>query len=246
MPIDYKKDWDELAELDPLWAIATNPEKKFGKWDKDEFFQSGEKEIEKIISQCKNLGYPSEFQHALDFGCGVGRLTIPLSKNFVQCVGVDISETMIKLAKKYLNSPNCKYMVNSDKKLSMFENDSFDLIYSSIVLQHVPEKELIKSYLSEFIRLLKKNGILVFQLPSRLPIKQRIRLTSGLYHFLRGIGLKKEFIYKKIGVNPIVMNSIPETEVSSFLEGLGAKILKIQKDNRAGKKIESNTYFVTK
>ena len=243
---NYKKDWNDLAELDPLWAIATLPEKKFGKWEKDEFFQSGEKEIEEIINLCKKLGYPSEFQYALDFGCGVGRLTIPLSKNFVHCIGVDISETMIKLAKKYQNSPNCKYIVNSDKKLSVFDNNSFDLIYSSIVLQHVPEKELIKSYLSEFIRILKKNGILVFQLPSRLPIIQRIQIVGRSYHFLRGIGIKKEFIYKKIGLNPIFMNSVPETEVSFFLEGLGAKILEIRKDNRAGKKIESKTYFVSK
>ena len=201
MPVDYKKDWNELAEMDPLWAIVTFREKKFGKWDKDEFFQSGEKQVEELIKLCKNLGYPAEFKNALDFGCGVGRLTIPLSKKFARCVGVDISETMINLAKKYQNSPNCEYIVNSDKKLSMLENGSFDLIYSIIVLQHVPEKELIKSYLSEFIRILKKNGILVFQLPSRLPIKHRIQFVSGLYHFLRGIGLKKEFIFKKCHEN---------------------------------------------
>ncbi len=38
---------------------------------------------------------------ALDFGCGIGRLTQLLCKFFKKCIGVDISKEMIKLANKY-------------------------------------------------------------------------------------------------------------------------------------------------
>ena len=35
-----RRDWDELAELDPYWAICTTPGKRFGAWEADEFFET--------------------------------------------------------------------------------------------------------------------------------------------------------------------------------------------------------------
>src|SRR5258707_1026679 len=39
-----RRDWDELAAFDPLWAILTQREKKVGGWDLDEFLATGERE----------------------------------------------------------------------------------------------------------------------------------------------------------------------------------------------------------
>ena len=35
------QDWNELAELDPYWAILTASGKRFGGWNTDEFFATG-------------------------------------------------------------------------------------------------------------------------------------------------------------------------------------------------------------
>src|ERR1051326_2374846 len=66
-------------------------------------------------------------QLAVDFGCGVGRLTRALAKRAKRVVGVDVSPTMLSLAPKL---PNVTY---ADQLPA-----SPDLIVSLIVFQHIP------------------------------------------------------------------------------------------------------------
>lgn len=73
--IRHKQDWDDLADIDPFWAILSYPEQKFGGWDIDKFFLTGDQEIERVMGFATQLGYPLGRELALDFGCGVGRLT---------------------------------------------------------------------------------------------------------------------------------------------------------------------------
>src|SRR5205809_501859 len=79
-----KRDWNDLADLDPLWAILSHKNKKF-RWDLNEFFSTGQTEIDKTIKIAEQLDYPRDWDLALDFGCGVGRLTRALAKNFQEC-----------------------------------------------------------------------------------------------------------------------------------------------------------------
>ena len=158
--------WEAHAKYDPLWAILSDSSKKGRKWDLKLFFETGHREISYLMSRLSDLNLCFKPVMALDFGCGVGRLTKPLSVYFETVIGVDISKTMLDLAKR-LNSCGdaCQFIVNEKDNLDLLESDSFDLIYASIVLQHIPPEIMIK-YLSEFLRILRTNGILVFQLPS--------------------------------------------------------------------------------
>ena len=103
-------------------------------------------------------------ERALDFGCGVGRLSRPLAERFRECVALDISEGMVKLARE-LNEdrPNCRFLVNAAPDLGRLETESFDLVYSSLVLQHMPSVEVVEAYVSEFLRILRPEGLAVFQ-----------------------------------------------------------------------------------
>jgi len=240
-----KRDWEDLALLDPLWAISSTKDKKYNKWNIESFFLIGEKLNHELMKEIKQIGYPVQFKSALDFGCGVGRVSRFLTKSFEECYGVDISETMIKLAKQYNQEiSTCKFVLNSEKNLSMFSNNYFDLIYSRIVLQHIPERKIIKSYIQEFIRILKKNGLLYFQLPNRLSLLGRIRLMPTIYTLLKGMKINKNLLYNKLKLNPMIMNYMPEKEVLKILEDEGAKILKIQTEMMGY--VESKTYLVTK
>lgn len=242
----HKQDWEELGKLDPLWAVITAKKGKYGNWDLDEFFQTGEEEIAMLMENTERLGYPKERGSALDFGCGVGRLTRPLAGYFTECCGIDISESMIAKAED-LNAliPNCKFLSNQDEHLKIFPDNSFDLIYTRLVLQHVPKICTIKSYIAEFMRILKPGGLLAFQLPSRIPFKKRIQPRRRLYSFLRTLGFNSNFLYNRLGLCPIKMKCIPEKEVLAFLNSLGGKVLEVYKDTSAGKAIESRMYYVT-
>ncbi|MFA5250816.1 MAG: hypothetical protein WC371_05365, partial [Parachlamydiales bacterium] len=46
----YAREWEQNAKIDPYWAILTDPEKTKNKWDPQEFFQTGEKEVQTLFS----------------------------------------------------------------------------------------------------------------------------------------------------------------------------------------------------
>ena len=159
--------WETLAREDPLWAILSAPDKRGGKWDRDEFLQSGVNEVEALIAELRYHGISFSADRALDFGCGIGRLTQALTKFFATVVGVDVAPTMIDKAREANKYPGkCSFIVNQKTDLSSFPSDEFSFVLSSIVLQHIPT-ELAKKYITEFIRILRPGGLAVFQLPSR-------------------------------------------------------------------------------
>ena len=156
-----KSDWESLAERDALWAILTDATKASRQWDIAEFMATGDAEIDIVLKHLASLPMTPDFGGtALDFGCGVGRLTQPLARRFCSCVGVDISQQMIQRAESLNRYEQCRYVTNSDTRLP-FADASFLFIYSNIVLQHVPQ-QLSMEYLREFVRVLAPGGVLVF------------------------------------------------------------------------------------
>ena len=81
-----RNDWDNLAERDALWAILTDSRKAGCKWEIAEFMATGESEISTVMTYLAWVGYlPDRKSMALDFGCGVGRLTQALAQRFASC-----------------------------------------------------------------------------------------------------------------------------------------------------------------
>ena len=77
-------------------------DKKGKKWKPKHFFERGRQEIDQIMDYTtNNLGLTVRRSRALDFGCGVGRLTQALASYFETVVGVDIAPSMLKGARKY-------------------------------------------------------------------------------------------------------------------------------------------------
>jgi SAM-dependent methyltransferase len=164
---EVQKHWDALGRTDPLWAILTVPTKRYGGWDLAEFFASGEREIAGVLREAGALGLPlTRRRRALDFGCGVGRLTQALCGHFETCDGVDIAPSMIEQARRYnRHGDRCRYALNAADDLALFPDDTFDFIYSFVVLQHV-EPRFIERYLREFVRVLAPGGMVGVQIPS--------------------------------------------------------------------------------
>jgi hypothetical protein len=50
-----KQQWEDLAEMDPFWAIITDPARQFGKWDVDEFFETGKHEARDLMETASKL-----------------------------------------------------------------------------------------------------------------------------------------------------------------------------------------------
>ena len=110
----------------------------------------------------------------------------PLAERFRECVGLDISEGMVKLARE-LNEdrPNCRFVVNAAPDLGQLETGSFDFVYSSLVLQHMPSVEMVEAYVGEFLRVLRPGGLAVFQSLSHIPFALRLQPRRRVYAVLR-------------------------------------------------------------
>ena len=97
-----KQTWDELGRKDPLWAILSVPDKKGNKWRLDEFFETGRREIQDVLSYLRGRNLTSTGRRVLDFGCGVGRLSQALAEHFDEVHGVDLSDSMIAIARRHI------------------------------------------------------------------------------------------------------------------------------------------------
>jgi len=221
----HKQEWEELAKVDPLWAILTSSDRLGGGWELNEFFATGEAEISEMLKVADDLGEPVRRERALDFGCGVGRLSRPLAERFRECVALDISEGMVKLARE-LNEdrPNCRFLVNAAPDLGQLETETFDLVYSSLVLQHMPSVEVVEAYVGEFLRILRPGGLAVFQALSHIPLALRLQPRRRVYAVLRGLGLSEQLLMMKMKLTPARGLAVPESEMRAIIERHGGTV----------------------
>jgi SAM-dependent methyltransferase len=122
-------------------------------------------------------------------------------------------------------------------------------VYSVIVLQHVPDREAIESYMAEFCRVLRPGGLAVFQLPSHIPKVFRLQWRRRLYLGLRRIGVGASFLYRRLRLMPIAMSSMSERDVVALVEGHGAQVLEVQTVAASGllnAGLRNSTYYVTR
>ena len=157
--------WNALGRRDALGAVLTRP-CTAPEWDVADFFETGRADVERLMRAIARRAPRLTTRRALDFGCGVGRLTQPLANHFTEVQGVDVAESMIARARLENPTPaRCRFEVNRRPHLRRFKTGTFDLVYSRLVLQHLPPS-LVRRYIPELVRVLAPGGLLVFQLPA--------------------------------------------------------------------------------
>jgi 2-polyprenyl-3-methyl-5-hydroxy-6-metoxy-1,4-benzoquinol methylase len=204
-----QRDWDAAARQNAFYNIITIPG-----LTEQEFWERGEREIEDVLDR---VGVVRRMR-ALDFGCGIGRLTQALGRHFVQVDGVDISSEMIGLAKQHNRHKHCFYHHNATGDLALFAVDTFDLVYSMIVLQHMPS-HLAKGYIREFLRVVRPGGYAVFQIPDGPDLQSH-------------------------GSEWLSMYGTPRADVESWVEG--ATLLEVEDSGTDGAGYTSYRYTVQK
>jgi SAM-dependent methyltransferase len=178
-----QRNWEELAQADPMWAICTDPARRHGKWTHADFFATGCDEIGRVMQCVREIPHVIDDRApALDFGCGVGRLARALAGYFPECWGVDISPTMVRLASEFNEDvPQCRFLLNQSSDLRKLPDNYFGFVYTSIVLQHIAPR-YSRKYLADLVRVTRPGGILVFQVLDdfRAPMLERWRQKLGL------------------------------------------------------------------
>ena len=207
-------------------------------------FSTGIDEIDSLFKQINQLNFQMSHKRALDFGCGVGRVTQALSKYFDKVDGVDIAPSMIELANTYNKCEDrIHYYLNDKNSLEIFNDNAYDFIYSVEVFQHM-HPQYQEKYLSELLRILSPKGLLVFELPSEFESLKRKVFFNFLFQdvkFIHSLYWKKVLKRPSFALMQFYCN--PRTNVESFLLRNGAKHVYAIRNARS---IVSYNYFVTK
>ena len=177
--------WEQFAQEDAYSYILTSLKRA----DAREFWKSGERTVQNEV-------FPLLEAHdvrpllALELGCGVGRLAVPLAHRFREVVGMDISRGMIERATSFARDKgiaNVSYSAISGPVDFLRQAGNYaggcDFIYSLLVLQHIPDFSVIEGYVHVIRHLLHKQGLAYLQFDTR-PKTPVYRLKTRLPDFL--------------------------------------------------------------
>jgi len=155
---DTDRDWSIIGETEPYFGVLTAERFKRAHMDDDarnDFFASGEGDVQGFINRMREIFGPFDPRSALDFGCGVGRLTVPLAVLAGAATGIDISPGMLAEARKHQH-PGLRF-------LDTIPDDKFDWLVSAIVLQHIPP-ERGYSIIADLLAHVASNGGVTLQI----------------------------------------------------------------------------------
>jgi SAM-dependent methyltransferase len=228
-----KQSWEHLGDTRAHHSVLTSKDFLPDSLEQNigAFWKSGENEVKEIEAILKrhNLNI-EEVKTAVEYGCGVGRVTVPLSKRVRAMHAYDISRPHLDYANQYANEESTiiNFHLVSDP---LGKLQPCDLFYSRIVFQHNPPP-IIYKLIENAMEALNPGGIAIFQVP--IYIKE--------YEFRLEEWMKKDHALD------MQMHCIPQTAVFKMTEKAGCKLLEIREDNWCGDPSSylSNTFILTK
>ncbi len=234
-----RRHWDSFARRDPLWAVLTTPGKEGNRWATDEFFASGQREVDAVIAIMRTHQPAAGRRQALDFGCGVGRITQALAQHFDRVTGVDISAAMLVHARRRnRHGDQITYEHNPVAHLGRFADGTFDLVFSVLTLQHLAP-EYSRRYLAEFMRVCAPGGAVYFQMTGR-PVRPPRRswypptVAKNVWRRLNAL----------LALHPAMeMHSLSRAEVEALIHAAGGELMWVDESHVAGQDYERCVYL---
>mgnify|MGYP003970771463 CR=1 FL=1 len=191
------------------------------------------KRDQKIVKTLNSFGIDGK--RCLDIGPGTGRWLQFLKKNKAAYIAaVDISHIALK------NIENvCDFSEKVDVEVEdlPFEENSFDIIISFMVLEHIRNPS---NYIAEMIRVAKNGAIILLTIPNIVSFVSRVRVLSGimplavtgdsthvrfytkkeLIKLFDSYNIKPELIPTSISLNPLNSNKlkIPSNNITKSLD----------------------------
>lgn len=154
---DTDADWAIWGEHDPYFGVLFEERYKRENLTPEaleEFFASGVRQIGEMAGQIRHVFGPFQTATALDFGCGVGRLTRAMASMCDHVIGLDVSPGMVAEARK-IAPDNVEYLLS-------LSDQTFDWINSVIVFQHIPP-ERGYAILEDLLRRVNRSGVISLQ-----------------------------------------------------------------------------------
>jgi SAM-dependent methyltransferase len=218
-------------------------------WLADDYFSAGSQETADFMHRARILGYPRQRREALDFGCGLGRVTRALGDYFSEVVGVDIApETVARARALNADYANCHFLLFDQPELEPFEDDRFDMVYSVLEVRQDSDGSLLIELARELLRVLCPSGLLLLRIADRLAFRSAPESESWTRRFFRRLRNLPSSVYYKVlsrRLNPIAKS---QNDLLDLVVESRAQVLQIDTRQRHGRRGhgESRTFWITK
>lgn len=140
-------------------------------WDAEIYSHYGKERIQPSIDLTNQMK-DKNFKRILDVGCGTGMSTACIFSIWkdAEIIGVDLSEEMLKKARKFMPSVSFS---QRDCSKSLADMGNFDLIFSNAFLQWIPNQE---EFIENSFEMLNAGGLFAAQIPlfDEMPANQCI------------------------------------------------------------------------
>jgi SAM-dependent methyltransferase len=228
--------WEELGKSEPFWSVLVQDRFLLAnlKGDTAEFYASGSADVELFFSAAARAGI-AEFDDlpvCMEYGCGIGRLTVWLAERFKNVIACDISQPHLDNARVVLNERGIDNieLVKVAAVDEVAKLRGYDVFFSVIVLQHNPPP--IAAYIIEqSLHNLNPGGLAYFQIPT-------YRLD---YQFTA-----REYVEDE-GQHGMEMHIVPQIELFKLFARCGCSVLEVREDDRIGDpRFVSNSFLLQK
>ena len=162
--------WDRRAQ-ENAWFFINNT-LSYADPDLDKFWASGERDVDLVLG---TVGAELESSdHIVEIGCGAGRMTRAVARRVARVTAIDVSPRMLEIAvEKNPELENVEWLLGDGETLAGVPDASADGCISYVVLQHIPDPEVIFGYVREMGRILRVGGWAAFQVSNLPSIHER-------------------------------------------------------------------------
>ncbi|MFK7836102.1 MAG: class I SAM-dependent methyltransferase [Sulfitobacter sp.] len=227
-----KGEWAALGETEPYWSVLTADEfrRENVQANLDRFFQSGHGNVEWMRNVARRNGIElGAHQSCFELGCGVGRVTLPLSTLFDHVTAFDISPGNLRECEAVMNA---RGQTNVSTHLltgieALRDVQPFDVLFTIIVLQHNPPP-VQKYILDVLLDKVNPGGVTYFQLPT----------------YMHGYSFSAQAYLEDIA-HEMEMHALPMQQVMTLFHDKGFRVQEVIQDQFTGI-AGSHTFLATK
>ncbi len=226
--------WSEYGNDDPYWSVLTHENFRIENIDvsREQFYRTGHGDIAVALQALRRNGIDlRSLKSCIDFGCGVGRLSLALAKHIPTVTGIDISAGHLRLAQHQaretkVSNVNFRLIQNIDDISTV---PSVDLVLSLIVLQHNPPPVMAEIF-ARLLRRLNTGGVAYIQMPT----------------FIEGYAFEvKKYLNDE--KQDMEMNYLPQRTIFKIIRDEGCAVLEASEDGSTGNaSIVSHTFLIQK
>jgi SAM-dependent methyltransferase len=207
--------WERFAAREPYFSVVTDPRFLRANLTPErerQFFASGESLVSWMLGVI-DAGLAPQFapMSTLEFGCGPGRLALPLARRPGSVVAVDRSPVMLDLARAEAGRRGVGHIVFQRPEELFAAPRTFDLVVCYHVLQRLPRLEGI-ALARQLIAAVGEDGVGVFQWCSRARTPLTVQASRWMRERVPGLNAAANRLRGKPADEPFVPTHVYATD----------------------------------